>query len=575
MANTIFPYSSCIALTPQEARQGLEFVFQAWLCFHKRHNAEITAQNEFHPDILERYLISYRDIQFTKVLGDHTFYLTDRTAAALHDAILATWVMVGQATLPEDWNPMYPAHTPPFKMFARWHELGIKVPPFPMADLSPTLFVHAYRDLDHLRDTIHQIQFWAIMMRELARLYACYMRTPGWERYCQSGIQNSLAIQNIMYSSLFSEYLEALVEQNDFIDEDFASDSTTTESSISLPPTPQSLPPPPPIPEGSVPESHKEYALAADLFPFAQIIEELSLFHEEAAFPTLDPVPVMPMTYSVPPLDEYKPYPQDLHNCDNASGPLLSEDEVKEEASEDSHSDKENMPLPGQSNFLPPIPPIPTAWITWDRGIGNVRHKCNTVVYCAYCAWVEETGLDVVDPLNFYVNKGRLWMLTPGKPLSRDVTDEVMAGSKALDNYYLVTKPIGGLLYPEPSPNPSPLSRVINIPTFEVRPQTPRPPSVIYISSSGSSESLSPNSSNSSSPALSTHSSQGYSEMEASARRIINWLQNPEQAISPDDLNSVLPVDGVVTPLDFNSLPFEVDQDAQQILAAGHRFLSE
>ncbi|KDN37850.1 hypothetical protein RSAG8_09904, partial [Rhizoctonia solani AG-8 WAC10335] len=287
----------------------------------------------------------------------------------------------------------------------------------------------------------------------------------------------------------------------------------------------------------------------------------------------------MPMTYSVPPLEQYKPYPQDLHNCNNASGPLLSEDEVKEEASDNSHSNKENMPLPGQNNFLPPIPLIPTAWITWDQGIGNVRHKCNTIVYCAYCAWVEETDLDVVDPLNFYVNKGCLWMLTLGKTLSTDVSDKVMAGLKALNNYYLVTKPIGGLPYPdplpEPSPSPSPLPRAINIPTFEVHPQTPRPPSIICISSSDSSESLSPNSSNSSSPALSTHSSQGYSEMEASARHIINWLQNPKQAISPDDLNSVLPVDGVVTPPDFNSLPFEVDQDVQNILAAGHCFLSE
>jgi hypothetical protein len=59
--------------------------------------------------------------------------------------------------------------------------------------------------------------------------------------------------------------------------------------------------------------------------------------------------------------------------------------------------------------------------------------------------------------------------------------------------------------------------------------------------------------------------------MEASARRIISWLQNPEEAVDPEDLRAILPMDGVTTPPDFNTLPFEVDQDVQQLLNVGSK----
>ncbi|EUC61402.1 hypothetical protein RSOL_393080, partial [Rhizoctonia solani AG-3 Rhs1AP] len=422
MPGVVFPWSSCLALTPHEARQGLDFIYQVWLCFFRRHNAEITPLNEFHPDILERYMIPYRDIVCTKVMGEDTFYLTDRTAASLHDAIIATWVMVGQATVPDNWDPLYPAYTPPSVMFALWHDLGIKVPPFPMSDLSNTIFVHSFRSVGQLWTVIHQIQFWAIIMRELARLYACYMRTPGWERYSQAGVQTSLAMQNAIHSTAFAEFIEAYLYQYDHLPEDLESTTSSSDSSTAMPLTPESLPPPPLIPEDLLSLLSKEFTKEEDLFPFLQVAEELSPEYEEASFPTLDPVPVMPLTYSVAPPTGYKPYPQEPHNPDNASGPLLSEgkplqtqqygriltstsDEVKEEASEDSHDNKENIP-PSLASLLPPIPPVPAAWETWDQGIGKVRHKCNMVIYCAYCSWVQETDLDVQDPLIHYVDKG-------------------------------------------------------------------------------------------------------------------------------------------------------------------------
>ncbi|KAG8746108.1 hypothetical protein FRC11_012855, partial [Ceratobasidium sp. 423] len=525
MTSIVFPYSNLLALTPTAAKQGLEFIYNAWFFYHKHHNEAPNFQNQYHPDILERYLIPYRDILHTRVLGQDTYYLTDRTAATFHDQIIATWVMVGECTRPTGWDPLYPQCFGPLIMFQKWQEQDIKYPPFPMDDLSHRLVTHAFRSIEELRTVLHQVQAWATFMRELARLYACYMRTPGWEKYSQKGIQHSPTFLAAASSWNFGAYIEIITLQEDE-DVPTANSTATTPSSLELPSIPASLSssssePEAPSPEYLTLKSETE----EDSFNF---IDFLNQHDDKPSFPTLDPVPTMPGTYSVP--------------------LLPSEGEMKEEAEDDNSGEG--------SISLPTVPPVPQAWETWDRHIRNVRHNCNTIIFCAYCAWVQETGCDV-NPKQHYILKGRI--ILNDHPFSRDVTDQLMEGTRSLEQYYQESCP---LRYPEDTPVS--LTTAISEPTFQVRPQTPFPTKdVIYVTSSSSESS---DSSHHPTTGLTSKSLAGYSEVEASARRIIKWLQDPDHPVN--NLEAMLPNNGILEPFDFNSPRLEVDDHMERLLSS-------
>ncbi|KAG8725929.1 hypothetical protein FRC11_001162, partial [Ceratobasidium sp. 423] len=384
---------------------------------------------------------------------------------------------------------------------------------------------------------------WATFMRELARLYACYMRTPGWEKYSQKGIQHSPTFLAAASSWNFGAYIEIITLQED---EDMSTATSTamTPSSLELPSIPASLSSSSSEPEAPSPEYQTlKTESKEDSFNF---IDFLNQHDDEPSFPTLDLVPVMPGTYSVPLLPSEG---MTLAFRSYFEANILRLGEMKEEA-EDNNSGEGSI-------SLPMVPPVPQAWETWDRHIGNCRHNCNMIIFCAYCAWVQETGCDV-DPKQHYILKGHI--ILNDHPFSWDVTDQLMEGTRSLEQYYQESCP---LQYPEDTPVS--LTTAISQPSFQVHPQTPFPTNdVIYVTSSSSKLS---ETSHSPITALTSKSLAGYSEMKALARRIIEWLQDPDHPVNNPEV--MLPNNGILEPIDFNSHHLEVDHDMECLLSSG------
>ncbi|KAG8726745.1 hypothetical protein FRC11_014567, partial [Ceratobasidium sp. 423] len=108
-------------------------------------------------------------------------------------------------------------------------------------------------------------------------------------------------------------------------------------------------------------------------------------------------------------------------------------------------------------------------------------------------------------------------------------------------------------------------------PSFHVRPQTPSPTKdIIYITSSSSKSS---ESSHSPATALTTKSLARYSEVQASAHCIIEWLQDPDHPINNPEV--MLPNKGILEPFDFNSHCLEVDDDMERLLSASYNYFSD
>ncbi|KAG8687977.1 hypothetical protein FRC11_006272, partial [Ceratobasidium sp. 423] len=99
--------------------------------------------------------------------------------------------------------------------------------------------------------------------------------------------------------------------------------------------------------------------------------------------------------------------------------------------------------------------------------------------------------------------------------------------------------------------------------TFQVHPQTPLPTKdVIYVTSSSSELS---ESSHSPITALTSKSLAGYSEMKDLAHCIIKWLQDPDHPVNCPE--AMLPNNGILEPVNFNSHCLEVDDDMECLLS--------
>ncbi|KAB5587702.1 hypothetical protein CTheo_8857 [Ceratobasidium theobromae] len=97
-------------------------------------------------------------------------------------------------------------------MFEKWHSLGFHVPAMPVQNIDAQLFV-PWPSKDELQFRIHQLQFWMIIMRHMAQLYAVHERTPGYQRFCHMALHESLGLRAAADSDEFGLWLTALKEE--------------------------------------------------------------------------------------------------------------------------------------------------------------------------------------------------------------------------------------------------------------------------------------------------------------------------------------------------------------------------
>lgn len=178
-----FTSEAMAALTPNEAMQGIKFFATLFRLMKGRHNRDSSPLSLYHPNILERHIISHRDIDlswdpFTK---EPTWWLSNDTGAAIRDVIWHSFVLFGEILQPENWNPDQPLG---FRdLFHPLEDLGIECLRAPPGITANGAFMHAYQSLEQLQAHVHDTQFWLLIMRQIVRLYAVHQRIQGWDKF--------------------------------------------------------------------------------------------------------------------------------------------------------------------------------------------------------------------------------------------------------------------------------------------------------------------------------------------------------------------------------------------------------